>query len=61
MSKNYRAELYEDALGEWRWRLVASNGNTVATSGEGYKNKSEARERLIDVTTNGVPLIEELE
>lgn len=61
MSKNYRAELYEDSAGEWRWRLVSQNGNIVATSGEGYKNKFEARERLIDVTTNGVPLIEELE
>lgn len=27
---------------QWRWRLVARNGRTVATSGEGYNNRSDA-------------------
>ena len=27
----------------WAWRLVASNGRTIATSGEGYSNRDEAR------------------
>lgn len=27
---------YEDTSGEWRWRLVADNGNGIADSGEGY-------------------------
>ena len=26
---------------EWRWRLRAANGRTIATSGEGYRNKSD--------------------
>lgn len=34
-------ELYCDAKKEYRWRLVASNGNTIADSGEGYKRKAE--------------------
>lgn len=32
-------KVYKDAKGEWRWRLVAANGNSIANSGEGYKNK----------------------
>jgi Uncharacterized conserved protein len=34
-------ELYKDARGHWRWRLIASNGRTVADSGEGYHNKND--------------------
>ncbi len=29
----------EDKRGEYRWKLVSSNGQTIATSGEGYKAK----------------------
>ena len=32
----YRCEVYQDAMREWRWRLVAKNGRVVADSGEGY-------------------------
>jgi uncharacterized protein YegP (UPF0339 family) len=35
-------ELYKDAKGEFRWRLVASNGQTIANGGEGYKSKDSA-------------------
>ena len=31
-----RVEIYKDSKGEWRWRLLASNGQIIATSGEGY-------------------------
>ena len=34
--------VYQDALGEWRWRLLAANGAIVADSGEGYASKSNA-------------------
>jgi len=37
---------YKDAKGEWRWRLVASNGRIIADSGEGYKSE---RECLADI------------
>ena len=33
-------ERYEDAGGEWRWRLRHDNGNVLADSGEGYASKS---------------------
>ena len=32
---------YQDSKGEWRWRLKASNGRTLADSGEGYKKEQE--------------------
>lgn len=37
-----RFEVYPDAGGEWRWRLVARNGRIVAESGEGYKRRYPA-------------------
>ena len=42
-------EVYEDAAGEWRWRLRHRNGNIIADSGEGYASRSgciEAVERV---------------
>jgi uncharacterized protein YegP (UPF0339 family) len=45
-------ELYKDARGEFRWRLVASNGQTIATSGEGYKAKDSAKAGIDSVKKN---------
>ena len=36
-----RFEIFEDSAGEYRWRLVAENGETVAQS-EGYTQKHNA-------------------
>lgn len=33
--------VYEDAAGEWRWRLVAGNERVIADSGEGYRDKRD--------------------
>ena len=33
--------VYRDTGNYWRWRLVASNGRTIADSGEGYFNKAD--------------------
>lgn len=35
-------ELYQDTASEWRWRLVAGNGNILAVSAEGYDTKAGA-------------------
>jgi uncharacterized protein YegP (UPF0339 family) len=40
-SDKYKFEPYEDNKGEHRWRLVASNGQTVASSSQGYSNKAD--------------------
>jgi uncharacterized protein YegP (UPF0339 family) len=29
-------DAYEDLVGKWRWRLLGSDGRTVATSGESF-------------------------
>lgn len=33
--------IYKDTSSQWRWRLVASNGRTIADSAEGYYNKAD--------------------
>lgn len=47
-------ELYQDTAGEWRWRLVVSNGNIIADSGEGYASKQGAK-RGIRSVKNSAP------
>jgi uncharacterized protein YegP (UPF0339 family) len=36
-------ELYKSPNGEYRWRLLASNGQVIATGGEGYSSKAAAK------------------
>ena len=45
-------ELYKDKKGEFRWRLVASNGQTIASSGEGYTEKTSAKAGIASVKKN---------
>jgi uncharacterized protein YegP (UPF0339 family) len=35
-------DVYRDTNREWRWRLVAANGEPIAASGEGYVRRSDA-------------------
>lgn len=42
-------EVYLDNADEWRWRLVASNGNIIADSGEGYQSKQGAQRGIESV------------
>lgn len=46
-------EVYTDKSGEYRWRLKVENGNTIADSGEGYKNKEDCLS-AIESIKNGV-------
>ena len=41
-----------DRSGEYRWRLVASNGQTVASSGESFATKANARRAAENVKEN---------
>jgi uncharacterized protein YegP (UPF0339 family) len=45
-------ETYEDNRGQLRWRLLASNGQNIASSGQGYKDKRDC-EHAIDVIKKG--------
>ncbi len=42
-------ELYKDKADEYRWRLKAGNGAILATPGQGYKAKADAK--------NGIELV----
>jgi uncharacterized protein YegP (UPF0339 family) len=42
-------DAYQDLVGRWRWRLVAANGRTVATSGESYDSHWHALRAAEDV------------
>lgn len=43
MSTDNTVWFYEDKAGEWRWRLVAGNGQIVAVPGEGFGSMSDAK------------------
>jgi len=45
-------EMFRDAGGEWRWRLIHENGNVLADSGQGYSSRSKARQGLDSVRSN---------
>jgi uncharacterized protein len=45
-------EVYKDRSGEFRWRLRHSNGNVIATGGEGYKSKRSAMNGIDSVKKN---------
>lgn len=53
-------EIYKDGDGEWRWRLKASNGEIIADSGEGYKNKADCEHGidLVKSTDDDTPVEE---
>jgi hypothetical protein len=42
-------ELYKSPNGEYRWRLKATNGQVIATGGEGYSSKSAAQNGIASV------------
>ena len=45
-------EIYKDKSGEFRWRLVHTNGQVIANSGEGYKAKADAQGGIDSVKQN---------
>ncbi len=45
-------QIYADAGGNFRWRLMASNGQTVASSGESFSSKGSARRAAENVRDN---------
>lgn len=45
-------EIYADAAGKFRWRLVAGNGQNVASSGEAFDSKANAKRAAENVRDN---------
>jgi len=56
----WKFEIYADAGGQYRWLLVAANGQTVASSGESFASKSNAQEAAENVEKNagGADIVE---
>jgi len=46
--------IYQDRAGKYRWRLVANNGEKVASSGEAFASRSNAARATRDVKRNAV-------
>ena len=45
-------EMYKDAKGEFRWRLKATNGQIVATGGQGYGAKADCKHAIESIQKN---------
>lgn len=53
-------QIYPDSAGKYRWRLVADNSTKIASSGENFDNKSNARRAAETVkSTAGSATIED--
>ena len=48
----WKFEIYADAAGNHRWRLKASNGQIVASSGESFDSRSNAVRAAENVKSN---------
>lgn len=40
-------ELYQDTVGDFRWRFQSNNGKILAVSGEGYNNRANCEHAII--------------
>jgi len=45
-----RVVVYRRADGDWGWKLLARNNRIIATSGEGYTRRTQARKIAVRVT-----------
>jgi len=48
----WKFEIYADTGSKYRWRLKASNGQTVASSGESFDSRSNAKRAAENVKKN---------
>lgn len=37
-----KLKVYRDRKGDWRWRLIATNGRILADCGQGYTRRTDA-------------------
>jgi uncharacterized protein len=45
--------VFQDAKGQWRWRLTSANRKTIASSGEGYLTKADCLAAIQLVKASG--------
>ena len=46
MKRKPKIEFYQDKAGKHRWRIVASNGQTIAASSQGYRTLVDSKLNL---------------
>lgn len=46
MSGAPKVDMYVDTKGEWRWTITAGNGEPIAVSSEGYRDKRDCDHSL---------------
>ena len=51
-AEKLKFEVYQDNKGEYRWRVLATNGQTIGSSNEGYKAKADC-EKAVDTVKKG--------
>ena len=47
-----KLKIYQDRKDEWRWQLIARNGQIVAVSGEGYTRPSNCKKIMKKIFLN---------
>jgi uncharacterized protein YegP (UPF0339 family) len=52
-ARKLKFEVYPDKAGKHRWRLKAANGETLATGGQGYQAKADAKRGVQSVQKSG--------
>ncbi|MBO7187173.1 MAG: YegP family protein [Clostridia bacterium] len=54
VSTCHKFEIYFDKAGDYRYRLIATNGESIAISEEGYKSKNGCMNGIKSVAINAV-------
>lgn len=47
-----KIEVYQDKSGDYRWRMIASNGRIMADSSEGYTRQTNCIKAMVKVAKN---------
>lgn len=46
MKREPKIEFYQDKAGKHRWRILASNGQTIAASSQGYATQADCKRNM---------------
>jgi len=47
--RNYEVRFKKNILGQWRWKIVATNGKTIGASSESFWNKKDCEDNAKNV------------
>ena len=52
-------EIFKGKIGDFHWRLIHTNGQVIANSGEGYTTKTNAQNGIKSVKDNALSAVVE--